>query len=174
MTTVQRRVIQAGVLAVIALACLAELLQILVQSDRIIWALVPPGGPDLRIGDTFFSARTWVDVVVDIAPGSAFAFAGLIAWSVRPRNRVGLLMMGVGIGLLVGSRLGQKSSSALSFTLGEFAYPWTSIALVIFGALAVAMLIHLLLAFPGGRLVSRLDRALVRTLYVLLPVAALL
>ena len=162
MTSLSRRVIQAGVVVVVALACLAELLMIMVWPDRIIWQL------------TFPPIRPWTEVLVDIAPGSAFAFAGLIAWSVRPRNRVGLLMMGVGVGLLIGLRPGMRSSSAFSETLSQIAFKWGDIALVLVGSLGVVMLIHLLLAFPGGRLVSPLDRALVRSFYVVVPLAAVL
>jgi len=184
MTAVQRRVIQAGVLAVVALACLAEVLYIFPIRGGILWQLELPGGPDVVLGSGFirsFSLRQWPDVLVEITPGLAFAFSGLIAWSVRPRNRVGLLMMGVGVGLLVGVQPGAKGSPAFSELLAQILspwpaidYPWVSIALSIVGALGVVMLIHLLLAFPGGRLVSGVDRALVRSFYILLPLAAVL
>ena len=174
MTTVQRRVIQAVVLAVIALACFAEVLYIFTTPGGTVWQLALPGGPDVVISGTVyrFHLRQWLDVAVDIAPGAAFAFAGLIAWSVRPSNRVGLLMMGVGVGLLIGVRPGANSLPVLLQLVVMIAFPWTFIAVVIVGAIGVVMLIHLLLAFPGGRLVSGLDRALVRSFYVLLPVAA--
>jgi len=175
MTGVQRRVIQAGVLAVVALACLAELVYIVVLPGQLIWQIQLPGGTDVALGSyTHFPPRPWPDVLVAIAPGAAFALAGLIAWSVRPKNRVGLLMMGVGVGLLVGVRPGPKSSSAFSEVVSQVSFPWGGIALVVLGAVGFVMLIHLLLAFPGGRLVSRLDRALVRSLYVVVPLAALL
>lgn len=175
MTQVQRRIIQAGVLAVVAVACFAEVFHISVQPGQIMWWLQLPGGPEVRVGNYVVgSSRQWTDVLVDIAPGSAFAFAGLIAWSVRPRNRVGLLMMGVGVGLLLGTRPGPRSTSAFSETLSQIFFPWGAIALLIVGALGVVMLIHQLLAFPGGRLVSQLDRALVRSFYVLVPLVAVL
>src|SRR6266446_7476551 len=160
MTGVQRRVIQAGVLAVVALACLAELVYIVVLPGQLIWQIQLPGGTDVALGSyTHFPPRPWPDVLVAIAPGAAFALAGLIAWSIRPKNRVGLLMMGVGVGLLVGVRPGPKSSSAFSEVVSQVSFPWGGIALVVLGAVGFVMLIHLLLAFPGGRLVSRLDRA---------------
>jgi signal transduction histidine kinase len=182
MIDVQRRAVQAGVLAVVALACFAEVLYVFASPGRIIWQLELPGGPDVSVGrELLFPLRTWPDVLIDVAPGLAFAFAGLIAWSVRPRNRVGLLMMGVGVGLLIRVQPGRRDSSAFSDTLGRILVPWPAlgevwvpIALVIVGALGVVMLIHLLLAFPGGRLVSRVDRALVRSFYFVLPVAAVL
>ncbi len=187
MTGVQRRVIQAGVLAVVALACLAEVLYIFPIPGGIIWQLELPGGPgapDVVLGSGFvrsFSLRQWPDVLVELAPGLAFAFSGLIAWSVRPRNRVGLLMMGVGVGLLVGIQPTTKGSSALANALSEILYPLAGIeppllsdALSLVGALGVVMLIHLLLAFPGGRLISKVDLALVRSFYIVLPLAAVL
>lgn len=177
MTKVQRRFIQSGVLAVVAFACFAEVLYLFVFPDRVIWQIELPGGPDVVLDSHpvySFSVRTWPYVIVAIAPGLAFALAGLIAWSVRPRNRVGLLIMGVGVGLLIGVRPGSKSSSAFSEMVSQILFPWTGIALVLVGALGVVMLIHLLLAFPGGRLVSGLDRALVRSFYVALPLAAML
>jgi signal transduction histidine kinase len=187
MTAVQRRVIQAGVLAVVALACLAELLYIFPIPGGIVWQLELPGGPDVVLGSGYlrsFSLRQWPDVLIEITPGLAFAFSGLIAWSVRPRNRVGLLMMGVGVGLLVGVQPGAKGSPgspAFSEMLTQILspwpaidYPWVSIALSIVGALGVVMLIHLLLAFPGGRLVSSVDRALVRSFYIVVPLATVL
>src|SRR5713226_7144452 len=139
MTTLQRRVIQVGALAVVALACYAE-------------ALYP--------------SRTWSSVLVDIVPGSSFVLAGLIAWSLRPRNRVGLLMIGVGVGLLT-------VDAALQDRVGRVWQP-AEVLLVFVSPLWAVVLIHLLLAFPGGRLVSRLDRVVVRSYYAVVPLAALL
>src|SRR5713101_5875990 len=139
MTTLQRRVIQVGGLAVVALACYAEAL---------------------------YSSRTWSSVLVDIVPGSSFVLAGLIAWSLRPRNRVGLLMIGVGVGLLT-------VDAALQDRVGRVWQP-AEVLLVFVSPLWAVVLIHLLLAFPGGRLVSRLDRVVVRSYYAVVPLAALL
>jgi len=55
MTTVQRRVIQAGVLALIALACVAEV-TITIHSDSIVWHLTGP------------FERPWYSPLVDILP----------------------------------------------------------------------------------------------------------
>jgi signal transduction histidine kinase len=150
MNTLQRRVIQAGALAMIALACFSE----------VNFTILPGGGvaPEL--------SPDWYAALVYIVPGSSFVLAGLIAWSLRPRNRVGLLMIGVGVGLLTGdallkNRVGQVSPAAE--VLLDFVSP-----------LWAVVLIHLLLAFPGGRLVSRLDRVVVRSFYAVVPLAALL
>ena len=139
MTTPERRVIQAGALAVVALAGFAE---------------------------AFYPSRTWSSVLVDIVPGSSFVLAGLIAWSLRPRNRVGLLMIGVGVGLLSGD-------AALQDRVGQVSKP-VEVLLDFVSPLWAVVLIHLLLAFPGGRLVSRLDRAVVRSFYAVVPLAAVL
>src|SRR6266849_1001718 len=116
MTGVQRRFIQAGVLAVVVLACVAEALSLTILPDRLEWRLSLESGPP------------W-SFVVAIVPGSSFVLSGLIAWSLRPRNRVGLLMMGVGVGLLIGGA-GPHSPSAFSETLSQIAFPWGEIALL--------------------------------------------
>src|SRR5712692_1732982 len=148
MTTVQRRVIQAGALGIIALACFFEV-KFQVLDGRIVPGL----------------SQAWYQVLVDIVPGSSFVLAGLVAWSLRPRNRVGLLMIGVGVGLLT-------VDAALQDRVGRVWQP-AEVLLVFVSPLWAVVLIHLLLAFPGGRLVSRLDRVVVRSFYAVVPLAAL-
>ena len=150
MTTLQRRVIQAGALAMIALACFSEVIFTILPGGGVVWELSPD----------------WYGALVYIVPGSSFVLAGLIAWSLRPRNRVGLLMMGVGVGLLTGDALLQHS-------VGRVSRP-AEVLLDFVSPLWAVVLIHLLLAFPGGRLVSRLDRVVVRSFYAVVPLAALL
>src|ERR1700730_4705375 len=110
-----------------------------------------------------FVLRSWArDAVLDpqqiiseldvIVPGLAFISVGLVAWSLRPANRVGPLMMGVGFASLISADLGFLPApfGPLHAILGNL--PW-------------AVLVHMLLAFPGGRLVSRLERIVVWGLY---------
>ena len=149
MTTVQRRVIQFGALGVVALACFFEL-KFQILPGRIV--------PEL--------SQAWYLVLVDIVPGSSFVLAGLIAWSLRPRNQVGLLMIGVGVGLLT-------RNAALQHGVGSISRP-VEIVLHFVSPLWAVGFLQLLLAFPGGRLVSRLDRAVVRSFYVVVPLAAAL
>ena len=149
MTAPLRRAIQAGVLAVVVLAWLADLTS-----------------PD--------PSSHWVYSL----PGSAFVITGLIAWSLRPANRVGLLMMGVGVGLLLG-RTGIQGESPLAqavllYVGSRFGLWWISYPYQALGPLWVVVLLHLLLAFPSGHLGSRLSRALVGFLYVLVPALGLL
>ncbi len=150
MTTLRRRIIQAGALAMIGLACFSEVKFSILPGGGVVWELSPD----------------WYGALVYIVPGSSFVLAGLIAWSLRPRNRVGLLMIGVGVGLLTGDALLQHSVGQVS--------PAAEVLLDFVSPLWAVVLIHLLLAFPGGRLVSRLDRMVVRSFYAVVPLAALL
>jgi signal transduction histidine kinase len=152
MTTAQRRVIQAGVLALITLACVSEV-DVSFYSDHVAWQVA--------------AGRPWFSPLVDILPGAAFILSGLIAWSRRPRNRVGLLMLAVGAALLIGS-------PAFVWKLRDVVSPEvTSSTGAIVGSLWPVLLLHLLLAFPGGLLVSRLDRFAVRFFYAVLPLSTL-
>jgi PAS domain S-box-containing protein len=91
----------------------------------------------------------------------SFVFAGLIGWSRRPRNKIGMLMVAVGFGVLVGSLA--EANYSVPFTLGE-----------LFGSVFIAAFIHLLLAYPSGELFSRKARLLVAAGYVTALVAPLL
>ncbi|MEU8382725.1 sensor histidine kinase [Streptosporangium sp. NPDC048865] len=93
-------------------------------------------------------------VTVVTAAGVAVAFvgAGLAAVRVRPRNRVGPLMIAVG----------------LLWLLARFA-PLPATAGGVRTALAgmwAAVLAHVVVAFPTGRLTTRLPRAVVGTAYL--------
>jgi signal transduction histidine kinase len=78
----------------------------------------------------------------------SFVLAGLIGWTRRPQNRIGMLMVGVGFGVLVGGLT--EANAALPYTLGG-----------LFGSLFIAAFVHLLLAYPSGELISRTGRRLV-------------
>ena len=91
--------------------------------------------------------------------GWSFIGVGLFAWGRRPDNRVGLLMVAVGFAWLVaGSGF---SDLPLVFTLGN-----------LLGTVFFAVAIHLLLAFPTGRLQSRAERWVVGAAYLLTTVCA--
>ena len=152
MKTWQRSAFQRIVLAIPALVCFVELQQF--------W---PP---------TF--DRPPLIALDDLLPGSAFTLAGLIAWSNRPSNRVGVLMILIGIGLLLGTSPILLQPSPLAETLTLVLGNWWSFFLVVFGSLWAVALLHLLLAFPSGLLGSRLDRGLVAFLYLAVPVLGLI
>ena len=89
-----------------------------------------------------------VEGVLRLLLGWSFIGTGLFAWTRRPHNRTGALMVGVGFVWFLGA-LGSADAS-LPFTLGIAA-----------GALSLAVFVHLLFAFPNGHLESRAERVLV-------------
>ena len=84
-----------------------------------------------------------------ILTGSTFTFLGLFAFAKRPENRVGPLMMAVGFTFWL-QGIGWIATD-VTYTVGTF----------LLEGLWIAVLGHLFLAFPTGRLASRLDRGLV-------------
>jgi hypothetical protein len=85
--------------------------------------------------------------------GLVFVGSGLIALIRRPDNRIGGLMVLVGFLWFLGALV--ESNSPGTFTLG------VALALLVYPAFA-----HLFLAYPTGRLESRLARAIVVLAYV--------
>jgi signal transduction histidine kinase len=83
----------------------------------------------------------------------AFVGTGLFAWLRRPASRVGQMMVAVGFIWSVSTLT--LSEDGRLFMVGFLATPVTYVALF-----------HTLLAFPDGRLHSRLERVLVATAYV--------
>jgi signal transduction histidine kinase len=91
----------------------------------------------------------------------SFVIAGLIGWSRRPWNRTGMLMVAVGFGVLAASLY--EANDSLPYTLGA-----------LFGSLFIAAFLHLLLAYPSGRLISRAGRTVVVCAYIAAFLAPLL
>lgn len=91
--------------------------------------------------------------------------AGHVAWWRRPDVRVGPLMVAVGLCLV--AQAGWVADSTLVWGL-----TW------LLQNLAIVLAGHLLLAFPSGRITSRVDRIVVGGLYlqllVLVPAATLI
>ncbi len=129
---------------------------------RALWAIAIAGLVVVAI-------ETWLLASADFAPdpglwiilngviGGGFVGVGLFAWYRRPDNRVGTLMVATGFAWFV-SALGRTEPSLL-FTLG-----------FLLNNLFIATAIHLLLAFPSGRLSSTRDRWLVGVSYVVTTV----
>ena len=98
------------------------------------------------------------------AVGLSGIVAGLVAWSRRPGNRLGPLMVAFGFAWLI--RPWQYSDNGVAFTI-SFALGW----------LGAALFAHIALAYPTGRVTDRLERLLVRAGYVVslaFPIATLL
>ena len=98
-----------------------------------------------------------VDAALALLVGWSFVGTGLFAWWRRPANRTGLLMVAAGFAWFV-SKL-SASDDDLLFTIG-----------IALDALFVAVVGHLLLAFPVGRLRNRLDRGIAIAAYVTVTV----
>jgi hypothetical protein len=80
--------------------------------------------------------------------GWSFIGTGLFAWTRRPDNRTGRLMTAVGFTWLIGT--GWATESPLLATIG-----W------LFASIPFVLLLHMLVAFPTGRLRGRFERGLV-------------
>ena len=81
-----------------------------------------------------------------------YVVVGLIAWWRRPDSRLGALMIAAGFAM--GLSTLQLAESELLFTVGAA-----------FDLLPAALFLHVFLAFPDGRLKSRLERTAVATAY---------
>ena len=90
---------------------------------------------------------------IGLAVGLAWSLIGLEEWRRRPARRIGPLMVFLGFAWFAG-QLVYASVSPL-YTTGLFFRP-----------LFIAVLGHLLLAFPSGRLESRLSRTLIVAAYL--------
>ena len=88
-------------------------------------------------------------VVLALTLGWSFIGAGLYAWWRRPENRVGALMTLVGFCWFLGA-LG-TADAAWAFTLG-----------LALNSLWIAALVHMLVAFPDGKVEPGLERTIVR------------
>jgi signal transduction histidine kinase len=99
--------------------------------------------------------------VLTLLVGWSFAFSGLIAWSRRPANFFGALMVAAGLAWFL--RAVVASDDAFVFTLGQI------LQYLVFG-----ILVHLLLAYPRGALESRISRVLVVAAYLEVTVVQVL
>src|SRR5687768_8664669 len=91
----------------------------------------------------------WIGFARDIAPAWAFGIAGTIAWRRRPGNRIGPLMALIGAALLIWGLRALPIPPLVTLGLWMSQGPGASGFLL--GVLVVA--------YPSGRVVSRLDRA---------------
>jgi len=89
--------------------------------------------------------------------GGSFIGVGLFAWYRRPDTRIGTLMVATGFAWFVGNLI--FTDPPLLWSVGQ-----------LLNNLFAAAAIHLLLAFPSGRLASRFDRILVVAAYLVTSV----
>src|SRR5919109_3184309 len=88
-----------------------------------------------------------------VAIGVAWIAAGLVALWRRPRNRIGILMAAVGFLWFLPN-------------LDWWKAPTPYLLMRLFGDLYLAVAVHMVLAFPSGRLASRLERVVVVAAYL--------
>jgi signal transduction histidine kinase len=93
-------------------------------------------------------AEGTVWIVLALTLGWGFAYAGIYAWWRRPENRVGPLMTLVGFAWFLGALLSAESAWAYSVGL-------------LVSSLWLGALVHMLVAFPSGRVEPGLERAIV-------------
>ena len=101
-----------------------------------------------------------VEAALALLVGWSFIGTGLFAWWRRPANRTGLLMIGAGFAFFA-SKL-SASDDDLLFTIG-----------IALDGLFVAVVGHLLVAFPTGRLQTRAERAVAASAYFTVTVLQL-
>jgi signal transduction histidine kinase len=97
----------------------------------------------------------WIAASLVIGPG--FVGVGLFAWYRSPDNRTGMLMVATGFAWYLS--LLEHTEPPLLFSIG-----------FLLSNLYVAPAVHLLLAYPSGRLGSGVDRALVACTYLICSV----
>jgi signal transduction histidine kinase len=91
-------------------------------------------------------------IALTVIIGLAFVGSGLLARVRRPDNRTGVLLMLVGFGWFGGAFT--ASDQSLLFTFGY-----------VDGALIAAFFVHLVLAFPSGRLETKVERRVAALMY---------
>jgi hypothetical protein len=107
--------------------------------------------PFLATADFLPDRALWI--VLDVVIGGGFTAVGLFAWYRRPDNRVGALMVATAFAWYF--VVAGNTEPAVLWTFGQ-----------LFSNLFAATAIHLLLAFPSGRLETELDRVVVGIAYV--------
>lgn len=91
--------------------------------------------------------------VLNVVVGWLYVAAGLLAWSRRPSNRLGLLIVTGGLAIVLAD-------------LGATRVPLLIAVSLIIATLPLALLVHVLHAFPSGRLLTRSSRLVVLAAYV--------
>lgn len=90
-----------------------------------------------------------------------FVASGLVARARQPDNRTGWLLIAVGFAWFLGAL--RSADQPVVFTAG-----------LVVGGLFIGVLVHLLLAFPSGRVERRGDRVLIAAVYILVLAGPLL
>ena len=132
------------------------------RTRRVLWPLGAAVGVAAfvlvaRDGDV---VNAWISAPLTLAIGWSFLASGLVVWAREDENPLGALMAALGLVWLAGAAVGEVGSASGS---------WLGFVAV---NAAVAMFVHVLVAFPTGVLPSRAERLLVGAAYVDLVVLA--
>lgn len=109
-----------------------------------------------------FVERPATTITLNLLVGGAFVVAGIIAVEQRPENRVGWLMVAVGFAWFLGQGGLAYAGNSIPFTIGtalQFIY--------------IAVIAHLIVAFPTGALTTTAGRLVVAATYLSVTVAYL-
>jgi signal transduction histidine kinase len=101
-----------------------------------------------------FGGTSWLGAAAELAAGWALITAGVVESWRRPASRAGLLLAGAGIGWFFTEWNNPGLASPAAFTFGLIA-----------AALAPPLVAHAALAYPTGRLDSRLDARVLLAAY---------
>jgi signal transduction histidine kinase len=107
------------------------------------------------------AGRTWFEVTVDLLAGWGFVAVGLVAWRRQPENRAAHLMVAEGLTWFLPNLEGSGVPVLLDIGV------WLA-------SLNEAVMVHLVFAFPTGRLANRTQQAVVAAAYLLALVGGLL
>ena len=120
------------------------------------------GGIALGLGATSnHISQEALTLALTAAVGWSFIASGLVAWGRRPENRTGPLMVLVGFTWFL-------------FTFNAANDPWVFTLSLLVSNIYLALFVHLLVAYPTGRLSTRFERMVVTAGYITAVLAAAL
>jgi signal transduction histidine kinase len=125
----------------------------------VIWTLAlasVAGAGALVLSSNYLDHKVAITVLVLAVP-LMYVASGLVGWTRRPGSRIGLLLVCVGFAWLVAAL--PAANWSVPFTVG-----------LALQSLFLAVITHLILAFPSGRLEDALDQAIVIAVYALVLV----
>jgi signal transduction histidine kinase len=134
-----------------------------VLSRRPIWLALWPAGVAFGVFSVAiahneptysFGGRSSLWTAAELVAGWTLLTTGLIAWTRRPTSRFGVLLAATCFAWLLAEWNNPGAGSALVFTLG----------LALFAA-AAPLVAHAALAFPGGRVISLVERCVLGFAY---------
>src|SRR5918996_977780 len=114
------------------------------------------GAGALVLTSNYLDRKVVLTVLALGVPLTYFA-SGLVGWTRRPGSRIGLLLVCIGFAWLVAAL--PAANWSVPFTVG-----------LALQALFLAVITHLVLAFPSGRLEAVLDQTIVIAVYALVLV----